>query len=341
MKLTNVNGIDLPIAVWAIQEGYKSGADVAPQGELISVTTLMKPTRQLILQRKVDMTAESVDVSDMLASRMGHTLHDGLERAWTEGNWQQSMRRLGFTQDIIDRIKINPDPSTVVESDIPIYLEQRGFLEFEGIILTGQLDFSIGGAYRDFKTSSTFSYTSENKSEDYILQGSMYRLIMPNLIQKAKMRIEFIFTDWLRYRAKSDPKYPQAKAAHKEFDLLSIEDTKKWVSNKIAEIKANVGKSQGDMIRCTDKQLWKSEDSYKYYANTETAARGGRCSKRFDSEADAIVHMNTKGKGIIITDPGEVKACTYCSAFTICEQRMEYFDNDGRNIQKDTESPVV
>ena len=326
-KLTNNHNIDLPIAVWLLQDGYYSGADVAPKGELISVTTLMKPTRRLILERQVDHSQETMDVSDMIASRMGHGLHDSIERAWTEGDWQRAMRRLHYPQSVIDRIKINPDPSEVSGDDIPIFLEQRRFKEIGGVVLTGQLDFAINGAYRDIKTTSTFSYTSGKKDNDYILQGSLYRLIMPEMIWQDKMRIEFVFTDWQKFRAKADLNYPQAKAAHKEYSLMSLKDTEDWVFSKIQEIKKNAKhhKTQSKMVRCNDEELWKQPDSYKYYANPETAKKGGRAQKSFDKLADAEQHKAAKGKGIIITVKGTVNACNYCPAFSVCEQRKEYY----------------
>ena len=338
MKITNTFNVDLPIAVWLLQDGYKSGAADAPPGELISVTTLMKPTKQLILQRKVDFAQTTMDVSEMVARRMGHGLHDSIERAWTEGNWQQAMRSLHYPQRIIDQIKINPTPETLDgakargEEIIPIYLEKRGFKQFQGLVITGQMDFLIGSAYRDFKTTSTFAWTSNNKDADYILQGSLYRWIMPDLIKNDTMRIEFIFTDWMKYRAKTDPKYPQAKVAHREFPLMSLADTEQWVIDKIVDIKDQVPRPQRDMTPCNDKQLWRGDDTYKYYAKEETAKAGGRCSKRFDSATDAELHRQTKGKGVVVKDPGMVKACTYCPAFPVCEQRAEYFKDDGQPI---------
>lgn len=329
-KLTNNHQIDLPIAVWLLQQGYYSGADIAPDGELISVTTLMKPTRRLILERQVDQSTVQMDVSDLIASRVGHGLHDSIERAWTEGDWKGAMRRLHYPQSVIDRVLINPDPSEVGEDDIPIFLEQRRFKEVGGIILTGQLDFAINGAYRDVKTTSTFSYTSGKKDMDYILQGSMYRYIMPELIWQDKMRIEFIFTDWQKFRAKADPNYPQAKVAYKEYDLMSIEDTEKWILTKLDEIQQNAKHTfkQDKLIRCSDYDLWKQSDSFKYYANPETANKGGRSQKSFDKLADAEQHKADKGKGVIVTVKGEVKACEYCPAFSVCEQRKEYFPDE-------------
>jgi hypothetical protein len=125
VRITNDHKIDLPLAVWLLQDGYNSGADVAPPGELISVTTLMKPTRQLILKRKVDQTKETYDLSDMIASRMGHGLHDSIERAWTQGDWRLAMKKLGYPKSVIDKIRINPDQKTLKEGEIPIFLEFR------------------------------------------------------------------------------------------------------------------------------------------------------------------------------------------------------------------------
>lgn len=327
-KITNDHMIDLPVAVWLLQDGYYSGADKAPPGELISVTSLMKPVRAQILQRKVDLTQETMDISELIRSRMGHGLHDSMERAWTEGNWKGAMKKLHYPQSTIDKMVINPDPKDVQKGQIPVYLERRGYKQIGGIVLTGQLDFAINGAYRDTKTTSTFSYTSGSKDDDYILQGSMYRSIMPDIITADKMRIEFIFTDWQKYRAKADPNYPQIPVAHKEFPLMEIAEADEWVLDRIDTIKKNAKLPQDKMIRCNDKELWRSEDEYKYYSNPETAKKGGRCTKRFKKLADAEIHRQQAGKGVVITEPGEVKACPYCPAWSVCEQRKEYFPDD-------------
>jgi hypothetical protein len=333
MKITNNHKIDLPLAVWLLQDGYKSGAADAPPGELISVTTLMKPTRQLILQRQVDKAQESLDLSDVIASRMGHGLHDAIERAWTQGDWKRSMRQLNYPQAIIDKIRINPDPKTLKEDEIPIYLELRGFKQFRDLVITGQLDFLIGQAYRDFKSTSTYAWTSGSKDQDYILQGSLYRWVLPDLIKDDTMRIQFIFTDWVKYRT-ADPKYPQIRTPYREFALMSLDDTEDWVNQKIDHISQNVPFTfkQSRMVECTPIELWMSDPAWKYYSNPETAKKGGRCQKNFDNEADAQLHLKEKGKGVVVKVPGEVKACPFCSAFSVCDQRKNYFKDDGERI---------
>lgn len=330
MKITNKHNINLAMAVWLLEDGYKSGAAEAPEGELISATKLMKPTKQLILSRLVDSSLEEMDITDMVASRSGHAFHDSIERAWTQGKWWAAMKKLGYTDKIIKSMKINPDPKKVRKGDIPVYLEQRGFREFEDVVLTGQIDFIIGKKYTDFKSTSTFAWTSGNKDEDYILQGSIYRWLFPDLIQNDVMEIGFIFTDWARYRT-SDPKYPQTRVTQKEFTLMSLEDTEAWISEKLKEIRANAKLFRGGqskMIRCTEKQLWRSDAQYKFYLDPKKATAGGRSTKNFTSPGDAELFRIEKGKGVVITIPGEVKACEYCPAFAICEQRKEYFNDD-------------
>lgn len=334
MKVTNKHNINLAMAVWLLEDGYKSGADVAPPGELISATKIMKPTKQLILSRLVDQSLEEMDIADMIASRSGHAFHDSIERAWTEGDWRRAMRKLGYTKKVIDSIRINPDPDSLVKGETPVYLEKRGFLEFEDIILTGQIDFIIGSAYTDFKSTSTFAWTSGNKDQDYILQGSIYRLLFPDLIKNDVMQIGFIFTDWAKFRT-VDPKYPQTRVTQKDYTLMSIEDTKAWISDKLKQIRADakkLNKGQKYMTPCNDVQLWRSEPSFKYYSDPEKAKLGGRSTKNFDSLTDAQIHQSKAGKGAIVTIPGEVKACEYCPAFAKCEQRAEFFNDDGTRV---------
>lgn len=333
-RITNKFGIDLPLAVWLLQDGYNSGENMdRPPGELISATTLLKPTRQLILQRKVDQSQETRDVSDLIASRRGHALHDSVERAWTEGNWRQAMAQLHYPKSIIDKVRINPAPGTLQDGELPIYLEKRGFRAFEDVVITGQMDFLVGKAYRDFKSTSTFAWTSGNKDQDYILQGSIYRWIFPELIQDDIMRIEFIFTDYVKYLARN-PNYPQSSIAHREYPLMSLKDTETWIHDKLHEIRTNAKKNQGAMIKCTDKELWRQEDAYKFFLDPAKAQTpGARCTKRFDNAVDAEKYRQEKGKGVVVKVPGEVKACLYCPAFSVCEQRKNYFADDETYIE--------
>jgi len=172
IRHTNEHSIDLPLLVWLLQDGYKSGADVAPEGELISATTLLKSTRSLILQNKVDPSDLKVDVSSYISSRMGHAIHDSIEEAWKNGQFKKALRILKYPKKIIDNIVVNPKPEELEKNHIPVYMEQRAFKQFDGVVITGQLDFAINGALRDFKSTSVFSNKSVNTSSPGIFCSS-------------------------------------------------------------------------------------------------------------------------------------------------------------------------
>ena len=185
------------------------------------------------------------------------------------------------------------------------------------------MDFAINGAYRDVKTTSTFSYTSGKKDKDYILQGSMYRYIMPELIWQDTMRIEFIFTDWQKQSAKQNPNYPQKRILFKDIPLMSLEKTEQWIRSKLMQFQKYRNALESELPECTDEELWRSAPEFKYYSDpTKTQ---GRSTKNFDDLNEARKYAAEKGKGVVMTVPGEVKRCNYCAAFPICQQKNRYF----------------
>lgn len=71
-KLTNNKNIPLVLAVWLGDDNY--AYDSRPN--VISVTTLLKSTRQIILSRRLPAdTANTQDVSERIASALGQALH--------------------------------------------------------------------------------------------------------------------------------------------------------------------------------------------------------------------------------------------------------------------------
>jgi len=324
MSLTNVTGISMAMAVWLARNEYNSGADIAPKGELISATTLLKSTRSFILGNRVPQEESTVDVLDLVPSKLGHAIHASVEDAWR--NYHQAMKDLGYPQRVIDAIRINPE--TVEDGEIPVYLEQRYFKEIDGVIVSGQLDQLIDGQLNDTKTTSVYAYINGSKVEDYRLQMSIYRWLAPERVTSDIAMIQHMFTDWQRSMARQNPNYPQSRLVEFPVELMSLSETELWIKNKLAEIRANVNLPEPDIIRCTDKELWRSEPKYKYYADVEKAKAGGRSTKNFDNPQDAATHQAKAGKGVVITVPGQVKACGYCPAFPICTQKDDY-DHEG------------
>ena len=293
-----------------------------PEGEIISATTLLKPTRQIVLGKRIPIEDQEADVTDYIASRMGHALHDSVENAWKNG-YQVALKKLGYPQKVIDAIRINPTSSE--PNTIPVFLEQRAFKQFGKYVISGQLDQIIEGTLNDIKSTSTFTYMTGTKDDDYSLQGGIYKWLNPTLITSDVMKIQHIFTDWQRFRANQDPNYPQHRVQEISVSLPSLEETEKFIADKLREIEHNMDLPESQIVRCTDKELWKTETTYKYFKDPSKIIEGGRATKNFGSEKlEAYQHLNKMGVGEIAVFPGTVKACAYCPVYDLCTQKDEY-----------------
>lgn len=326
-QLTNNNGFGLAMAVWLAHDEYDAGQTQFDK-PVLSVTTLLKPTRQIILSNRIPPQERTSDVADFIRSKGGHAIHDSIEHAWKTG-YRGALKKLGYPQKMIDKIRINPE--TVEDGNIPIYLEQRYFREFDGIIISGKFDLIVDGEVNDIKTTSTFTYKTGNKDEDYQLQGSLYRWINPDKVTSDVMRIQHFFTDWQGFKRKQDPTYPSHPVVEKTLKLLSIKETEQWLRAKFAELRANDLLPENQLIRCSDKDLWRSEPEFKYYADPTKAQSGGRSTKNFPTLVAANAYCAQQKKGVVVTVPAKVKACSYCPAFDICTQKDEYASDHERS----------
>ena len=313
-QYSNQTNLPLPIAAWLAHDTY----DRSEAG--LSATTLMRPIRQTILTKRLPPGEGTVDVSGMIKSRIGTAIHDAIERTWTDPSLADTLTALGVPQKAINRIKVNHDPETFTGPTIPIYLEKRSSREVFGVKVTGKFDFIADGRVHDFKTTSTYAWTSGNKDEDYILQGSIYRWLNPDIITDDRMSIIFIFMDWNKNRYLSDrEKYPHSQIISREFELLPEAEVQRFVEHKVQRLIACENLPESELPLCTDKDLWRKEDSFKYYSNP---ASTGKSTKNFSSMYEANKYFIEKGsKGRIDVVKGQVTACLYCSAFTLCSQK--------------------
>lgn len=318
--ITNKEDIPLTLAVWAVDDDY----DYVNQENYISVTQLIKPIKQIILGMRV--TNENTDVSDLINAALGTSIHSGIEKAW-KFNYKKNLKSLGCSDELINKIKINPKKEDLKDTDIPIYIEQRNTIKVDNFTIGGKFDMVADGILHDNKSTSVYTWIYGGRDKDYCLQGSLYKLINKDIIKEDFIRINYIFTDWQKSAATQNKKYPLNRLVCKDIPLLSLEETKKFVEDKIKQIKLYKDSPEEKLPRCTDEDLWRAEPKYKYYADpTKTS---GRSTKNFTSLEEANEYKLAKGnKGIVIVVPGEVKRCMYCRAYNICKQRREYFPND-------------
>jgi len=316
-RYTNNTGIPLSIAVWLCADEY----DYIDQCNHISVTTLLKSPRQIILSQRIEPDLHNVpDVSEVMSRKFGTAIHGSIESAWLK-DYKNSLTKLGYPEKIINRIKINPEPSELSEETIPIYMEKRTFREIEGFNISGKYDFVGDGTLDDFKTTGVYSYMTGTNEWKYKLQGSLYRWLNPEIIKNDYMNIQFIFTDWAKHEAKNkaDKGYPQTRMFQHKVKLMSVAETEIWVSNKLKLIKSLLDKPEHELPYCDTQDLWQDAPTFKYYKNPANTTRS---TKNFNTNAEAMIRWIEDGRvGTILEVPGSAKGCMYCDAFNLCTQK--------------------
>ena len=316
MYYTNHKDISLLMAVWAAKETYVPSTEA----NSISATTIIRPIKPLILTPRVPITEETIpDISNNISSRMGNGIHDSIEKAWKE-SYKESMRMLGYPEKTIEKIIINPTDEQLSENIIPVYIEERFHRRFGKYTISGKVDFIIDGRLHDVKTTSVMSYTKGRKDKAYSLQGSIYRWLRPDLIYDDHIYIQFLFTDWNGMLSKSQKDYPKQRFIEHKVPLLSIDETTHYIRSKLLNLEKYKDAPQHEIPECADEDLWRSEPVFKFYANP---AKTAKATRNFTSMAEAQAYKSSSGavNGIIKTIKSEPKACLYCPAYTICEQR--------------------
>lgn len=313
-RYSNVSSVPLSMAVFLATDYY----DYVDDPHHISATSLIKPIRQLILGNRVNMDDNYVDLTQMVASRMGAAIHDSIERAWTT-NYAGALAQLGYPKKVIEKVRVNPKPEELQEGHIPIYLEQRSHKKVGKWTVSGKFDFVGDGRVEDFKSTSVYTAINHSNDTKYIMQGSIYRWLNPTLITRGEMAIQFIFTDWSGAKAKSDPAYPQSRIQQRILPLKPVQEIDHFVRNRLNELEKYMNAPEEVIPHCSDEDLWRSEPVFKYYKNP---AKLSRSTKNFDNKQDAYLRLSEDGNvGIVKEVPGQVMACKYCSAFSICTQK--------------------
>lgn len=328
MNITNVHGISLPLAVWLLHDDY----DYHNEPNYISATSLLKSTKQIILSKRIASADREADVSDFIAARFGHAVHDAVEQAWRKSGIR-AMKALGYPDHIADNIVVNPTEEEIKANPaiVPIWIEQRAYRK----VVINNVEFTVGGKFDkvidgrlfDTKTTSVWSYIKGSKDEDYGLQGGIYKWLNPEKIHEDHIFIQFVFTDWQRMMAKRTPGYPPIKIMEHPVLMPSNADVDAYIRGKLQELSRLWDAPEDKIPACTDKELWRSEPVFKFYLDPEKAKDpDARASKNCDTMAEAVEYQASKGgRGVIITKLGEPKACEYCPAFDICKQKDAYF----------------
>lgn len=320
MKLSNTDKIGLSMAVFLATDEY----DYDGRENCLSATTIIRSPRQVILSKRAAKSDMVMDLSQLVASRFGNAIHDGIERAWSNGRFIPAMRKLGYAESVIERIRVNPDPADTLPANcIPVYLEQRAERELDGFIIRGKFDFVGDGILEDHKTTGVFTYMRKTNDEKYSLQGSIYRWLNPHIITSDVMHINYTFTDWSRLRAKIEKAkgYPERRMMSVPIRLKSLEETEQYLKGQLRVISSLFSKPEPELPPCTREELWQDPTVYKYYKDPNNKDRS---TKNFDDFASAQARLMKDGnQGCIDIVKGQAKACLYCNALPICSQAKQ------------------
>jgi hypothetical protein len=320
IALSNLHNIPLSMAVFLADDNYDGNSD---DPFTISVTSLLRSTRQAILYKRLPDNLVT-DISDKVSSRLGQAYHKAVEDAWLNKP-KEVMEKLGYPRRVRNRLVVNPTAEYMKENpdSLPVYLEQRNSRKVGRWTITGQFDLVVLGTLEDIKSTSVYTYMNQTNTDKYIAQGSMYRWINPDIITEDQMNINYIFTDWVAARARTTQGYPPLKLWSQPFKLDSVHDTDKKVRIKLKEIDRYLDADESKLPLCSDKDLWRKPPVWKYYSKpSSTSSR-----KNFDNLYEAQTYLLDKPLGRIEKVEGQVTACKYCAAFSICSQKDRYLES--------------
>lgn len=325
---TNKFNVPLPLAVWLVTDEYQ----YAKYANEISATSLLKSPRYIIASRRamypeqfpeelrpiaVTEGVDFPDIQERIAARIGTAIHSSVEQAW-KINHKEALKLLGYPEHQIEKVGFDESCPIRVHQEDRLYktIEVNG----QEFVISGQFDMIINGELHDIKTTSTYTYEFGVNDEKYMLQGSIYRWLNPELITGDYLTINFLFLDWKQMFQKKDS-YPVARAYSKTYPLLSLADTEAFIRNKLKTVSECWNLPLNLIPCCTEKELFSKPPVYKYYKTGYE--EGKRASKVFDTFAEASAYRATEGgfKGDIIENKGEPFMCPFCDPLEV-EQMM-------------------
>ena len=311
--ILNEFNISLPLAILLAYDDY----DYDPRPNYISATGLLKTTKQIVLNKRMQQDDYKIDITSFTKARLGQAIHALSETAWrSEQAVRKGLELCGYQPDMFYKVIINPPEGIVLEKDdIPVYIEQRAERKLGDWIIGGKFDLVIDGQLSDIKSTGTYTYVKDNNRDKYCKQGSIYKWLNPTKITNPILNIEFVFTDWMQGKVYENG-YPEIPTKTISIPLMEEPETERFMKDKLKEVVRYMDSPQNDIPNCTDEELWMDKSQWQYFSKAENS----RATKNFDTQGEAITFMESKGVGIIKEKKAMAKHCHYCNVRPICKQ---------------------
>lgn len=287
MKITNIYGLPAPFVKMA-ESNYES------KPKRYSVTTLLKPVREILLNRRHNKDLEQ-DVADMIWALFGQAVHHILE---SNSN--------GATEFAEERMEVKLDNGYTVSGIIDLYdMEQKKVV--------------------DYKTASVWKVIYKD-FEDWRKQGLMYAwLLRKNGLPCDKVEFYAILKDHSKTEAKVKPDYPQLPIVPVKFSVTDrdIAEIDTFIVEKINEIAKYEEIPDDELPLCSAEDRWNTGDKYAVMRNGRKTAL-----RVLDSMEQAEEYKALNGGDYIEVRKGVDKKCIdYC----LCCQKCDYWKQLNEN----------
>jgi len=196
----------------------------------VSATSLIKPTRELILlERHYDKI--KVQAIKQMWKVLGSSIHAMLEKI-PKGD--------GDTR------------------------EERLFCEVGGEKISGKYDRVLKGTLIDYKVTSAWTLVFGDRKSEWIKQLSILRYLYWTKYKielNDKANIVCIFRDWVKYMVRG--KYPTEPSVTVPIKLFSIEKTEKFIESRVKAIQDARKLDDLDLPLCSLEERWWNEKKSK------------------------------------------------------------------------------
>ena len=214
-------------------------SDYQPKEHQYSVTTILNPTRQVILKRRYNNEIIQ-DCSELIYALFGTAFHSILENA------KESETQL---------------KEEYLKQDLCVICD-----ELKGYFLSGKADL-IDVATKtiiDYKTTSTFKVLKKD-FEDYRLQLLIYAWLFKQLgFEINKGEIIALLRDWQKTKAKFDKDYPQFQVQKIQFKFTKkdFEFIENFIKERFIELKKYEDVPDEELPMCSMEERWNDGNKY-------------------------------------------------------------------------------
>ena len=288
MKITNKQNLPAPVVALFSRDTYTKGSSQ------YSVTELLSPPKIRRLREQYDDQIE-IDVTDMMASKLGTFMHGRLEK-----------------------------------HEIENYInEERLYANVNGAVISGQIDLQHdtphGTEITDYKFVKAWSVMM-NKA-DWEAQLNIYKWLVETVKKKRVTKLEIcaFIKDYNKRETKEG--YPTAEIVMLDVPMWDSVKTETFVRQRLElHQNAKVAHDFGEELPpCTNEERWQKETAYA------VKREGRKTAIRVFKTIEEAKELAEKEKGYVEERPGEFTRCSgnYCWVSQWCDQAQTQYSEEG------------